>query len=73
MKATKKIITGIGLISAVVLFIYTVRRRQKTNRIRMHAEAARLVAEHGYETAHDILYPQKNKGIRKYKYGPELS
>jgi hypothetical protein len=72
MKATKKIITGIGFVTTVALFIYTVRRRQKTNRIRMHEEAARRVAEHGYETAHDILYPQKNKGIRKYKYGPVL-
>ena len=66
MKATKKVITGIGLISTVALFIYTVRRRQKLNRMRMHEEAAKQVAEHGYETAHDILYPRKDKGIRTY-------
>ncbi len=66
MKATKRIITGIGLISTVALFIYTVRRRQKLNRMRMHEEAARQVAEHGYETAHDILYPRRNRRIRTY-------
>ena len=66
MKATKKIITGVGLISTVALFIYTVRRRRKLNRMWMREEAAKQVAEHGYETAHDILYPRKNKGIRTY-------
>jgi hypothetical protein len=70
MKATK-IITGIGLISAVALLIYI--RRRRAYRMRMHEEAARRVAEQGYETAHDILFPQKNKRVQKYNYGPELS
>ena len=64
MKATKKIIVGIGLITATGLIIYLIRRH-KTNL--MDEQKAKEVAEHGYETAHDILFPKKNKRIRKYK------
>ncbi len=65
MKATKKIIAGIGLITATGLIIYLVRRH-KTNI--MNEQKTKQVAEHGYETAHDILFPKRNKGIRKNKY-----
>ncbi len=65
MKATKKIIAGIGLITATGLIICLVRRH-KTNI--MNEQKAKQVADHGYETAHDILFPKKNKGIRKNKY-----
>ncbi len=68
MRATK-IIAGIAVVSAAALLIYTLRRVQKINRMR--DEASRRVAEHGYETAHDILYPQGNK--RPGKYGQVLS
>jgi hypothetical protein len=70
MRATK-IIAGIALVSTAALLIYTVRRLQKTNRKRMYDEASKRVAEHGYETAHDILYPQGNK--RPGKHGQMLS
>jgi len=69
MKATKKIIAGIGLVTAAGLIIYLIRR-DKTNR--RHEQVTRRVAEQGYETAHDILFPKKNKRKQKYKYGPEL-
>ncbi|MDP9230646.1 MAG: hypothetical protein M3O67_08245 [Bacteroidota bacterium] len=65
MKATKKIIAGIGLVSVGGLIIYLVRRH-KTNRM------LEQIAEHGYETAHDILFPKKNKRGRKNQYGPVL-
>jgi len=65
MKATKKIITGIGLISAVGLIIYMVRRNKK-NRMQ------KQVSDHGYETAHDILFPPKSKRRQKNKYGPAM-
>jgi hypothetical protein len=73
MKATQKIIAGIGLVTVVGLIVYLVRR-QKTKRI--NKQTAELmkeqVAEQGYETAHDILFPKKNKRERKVKYGPEF-
>jgi len=61
MRATK-IIAGIGLVSAAALLIYTARRVQKINR--MHDDASKRVAEHGYETARDILFPIKSKRRR---------
>ena len=60
MKATTKLMAGISLLAIAGLVIYT-RRRYKTNRMNQK------VAEHGYETAHDILFPQK-KRTRRYKY-----
>ena len=70
MKATTKLIAGISLIAVTGLFIYA-RRRYKSNQItRMKEYASRQVAEHGYETAHDILFPQTNKRTGKHKYRP---
>ena len=60
MKATnKRIIAGIGLIALAGIIIY-LRRRHKTNII--NELKSQQVAEHGYETAHDILFP-KNRPI----------
>ena len=68
MKATnKRIIAGIGLIALAGTIIY-LRRRRKTNII--NELKSQQVAEHGYETAHDILFPKKTKRIRKYRYYP---
>lgn len=33
---------------------------------------AQNVADEGYETAHDILYPHRNRSSRKLHYGPVL-
>ena len=56
---------GAGLLAIAGFIIYYTRRRHKSNRMKDYA--ARQVAEHGYETAHDILFPQKNKRIEKYR------
>jgi len=70
MKATnKRIIAGIGLIALAGIIFY-LRRRHKTNII--NELKSQQVAEHGYETAHDILFPKKTKRIRKYRYNPRL-
>jgi hypothetical protein len=65
MTAQKKLFAGIGIATMVGLIVYLVRQ-YKTYRI--HEQ----VAEHGYETAHDILFPQKNKRGNKNQYGPVL-
>ena len=53
MKKTSKILVGVGLAAiAAGLIIYTVRRQRSNQR---HAR----VADEGYETAHDILFPAK--------------
>ena len=65
MKATNKIIAGIGLIAVAGLIIYLGRRKRLSH---IHEQ----IAEHGYETAHDVLFPNKHKQKRKHKYGPIL-
>lgn len=62
---TNKILAGIGLATVVGLVIY-LARRHKSNRM------SEQVAEHGYETAHDILFPAKRRG-RKSPYGRAFS
>jgi hypothetical protein len=65
MTAKKKLFTGIGITTMVGLIVYLVRHY---NTYRMDEQ----VAEHGYETAHDILFPQKHKRGNKNQYGPVL-
>jgi hypothetical protein len=65
MKKTSKILVGVGLAAVTTgLIIYAVRRyRSSQKRTR--------IANEGYETAHDILYPPKYKR-KKVHYGPVL-
>jgi hypothetical protein len=68
MKATTKLIAGISVIAITGLIVYG-RRRYKANQINCMKEyTSRQVAEHGYETAHDVLFPQTNKRTGKHKY-----
>lgn len=62
-KNTTKILIGIGIAATAGFIIYAVRRQQSNKR---HAR----VADEGYETAHDILYPQKKYKRKKVQYGP---
>lgn len=65
-KSTTKILIGVGIAAAAAGFIiYSVRRQQSNRR---HAK----VADEGYETAHDILYPPKKYKRKKVHYGPVL-
>ena len=59
----RSLITGISLLTATAIVIYFWRRR--TNLIdELEAEQ---VAEQGYETAHDILFPRRNRRIKKFR------
>lgn len=65
MKKTSKILVGVGLAAVTTgLLIYAVRRFRSSQR-------RTKVANEGYETAHDILYPSKYKR-KKVHYGPVL-
>lgn len=66
MKKTNKIILGVAAAAAVGFLIYTIRNRRQSA-IR-HAR----VADEGYETAHDILFPDKKSRCRKLRFGPVL-
>lgn len=61
----KRIIAGISLLALAGIIIY-VRRRNRTNLV--NEMKAEQVAEHGYETAHDILFPKKNRRIKRHRY-----
>ena len=56
MKKTNKILVGVGIAAVTAgLLIYAVRRYRSSQR-------RTKIANEGYETAQDILYPQKIKG-----------
>jgi hypothetical protein len=57
-------LAGAALVTAAMLLAK--KRRQKLGR--MLSE----VADEGYETAHDILYPGKSKKEKNLRYGPVL-
>ena len=61
----KRIIAGISLLAVAGIINY-VRRKRRTNLV--NELKAEQVSEHGYETAHDILFPKKNKRIKKHRY-----
>ncbi len=65
MKRTNRIMLAIGLAAAAGFAIYAIRRHQTNKRY------ARI-ADEGYETAHDILYPQQGKRKKRVHYGPVL-
>jgi hypothetical protein len=66
MKKTDKILLGAAGIAVVTGFIiYAVRRYHSNQR------NARI-ADEGYETARDILYPGKRNKRKKVHYGPVL-
>ena len=62
----KKIIAGISLLTLTGAIIYFWRRRQRIHAVdQLKAEQ---VAEEGYETAHDVLFPNRGRRIKRYRY-----
>ena len=66
MKKTNKFILGVAAAATVGLIIYAMRNR------RLSAIRHARVAEEGYETAHDILFPNQKGRSRKLRFGPVL-
>ena len=61
----RQIIAGISLITLTGVIFY-LRRRHQANVVK--ALRAEQVAEQGYETAHDILFPKQKRRIKKHRY-----
>lgn len=61
----KQIITGISLLTLAGISIYLWRRYRMNVIDQLKAEQ---VADHGYETAHDILFPNKGRRLKKHRY-----
>jgi hypothetical protein len=63
MKRTLKIFTVLTLITGVGFLV--VRRLNKRRKLKH-------VADNGYETAQDVLYPGKHVRSKKLHYGPVI-
>lgn len=69
MKLTYKIALGISAATAAGIVLYFVRRSYAdTNRKQMLIQ----VAEEGYETAYDILFPNQEIRSMQVHYGPVI-
>jgi len=66
MKKTSKILVGVGLAAIAAGFIVYAVRRHRSNQRRAR------IADEGYETAHDILFPANKHKRKKVHYGPVL-
>jgi len=61
----KQIIAGISLLTFTGIVIY-LWRRHRTNVL--NELKAEQVAEHGYETAHDVLFPKPRRRIKRIRH-----
>ncbi len=65
MKKTLRILVGLTAVAVVGIVIY--RKRSKNT-----VEMLERVADEGYETAHDVMYPRHSKRGKNLQYGPVL-
>lgn len=59
---------GVAALAAVGVAIYMMTRDKRKERAKKRLDR---VADEGYETAHDVLFPNKYKSS-KLQYGPVL-
>ncbi|MFT3979191.1 MAG: hypothetical protein QM687_01890 [Ferruginibacter sp.] len=64
MKKSTKIMIGVAALAAAGVAAYMINQQRKRKR-------SAHVADEGYETAHDVLYPHKSISP-KLKFGPVL-
>lgn len=64
MKKSTKILLGVAALAAVGATAFIISQQKRRRRLKH-------VADEGYETAHDVLYPRKSVSPR-LKYGPVL-
>ena len=65
MKTSNKILLGVAAVAVAGLVVYAANRK-KTHRM------LEQIADEGYETAHDVLFPDNEKRNKKLQYGPVL-
>ena len=61
----KKAVTLLTVAAAGIAVIYLIRRMESRN-------MRRKIASEGFETATDVLYPDRRRSFRKYRIGPIL-
>lgn len=65
MKNNKKWAIGLAVLGLAIILYKSNRKKQKD-------QALLKVAEEGYETAQDVLFPKRKLHSRKQHYGPVL-
>lgn len=66
MNRSTKLALGLLATAAAGLIVYrAIRRHRETNRLR-------AISNEGYETAHDVLYPNNPTRKGRVKFGPVL-
>ena len=65
MKKTLKVALAVSVVVAIGVIVASSRRKKATKMLDQ-------VADEGYETAHDILFPGKKSHKKELRYGPVL-
>ncbi len=65
MKLSTKIAIGLSVVAAAGIVVYLARSSRSKRMLEK-------IADEGYETAHDILFPDKKINDKKLKYGPVI-
>lgn len=65
MKIKNSTIVGLAALGIVVAAIILANKKGRKNRLTQ-------IADEGYETAQDMLYPNSFKGAKELRYGPVL-
>lgn len=65
MKKSDKVLVAVAVGILAGLAVYAARRCKERSMLNQ-------VADEGYETAHDILFPNRDQIGRKLHYGPVL-
>ena len=63
MSKVNKLIISV-VVAAAASYIVGITRRYQRDKMLM------LASNEGYETAHDVLYPERHKKNRHLRYGP---
>lgn len=63
---TNKFLLGVAAAAAIGFIVYALKSRHRTSLRQAQ------VADEGYETAHDILFPNQKGRSRKLHFGPVL-
>lgn len=65
MKTRNRILIGLAAASLVGAIIFVIRKKNTRKMLKQ-------IADEGYETAHDILFPNKSKRDSRLQYGPVI-
>jgi len=67
MKLAQKLVLSLALVGAAGIVIYILTARKSDNRRMLN-----LVADEGYETAHDVLFPNRSVQGKNLHFGPVI-